>query len=201
MVRYFDRHGKLREVGYWAAATQQQLERWEPLVAECVLRSFKKEDLGGVLAWRTHLERHFTVIAADHLITAVKFVQFAVQPPELMATEIEGGRDALEHWQDNMKVFMVEPREFEPKYASVKAFADLNPVSDPYDGFAWDNTAGPKLFPHVPASELRAFVDRVKVRLVAEQPGFAPFFQDWAPSAWLGGDNPNERWLPVRRDG
>lgn len=200
VIPYFEDIGKTREVAYWTTATQVQLERWEPLVAESILLEWKKQTAGGALVWQIDMERHFVLISATHLITAMKFAMYPVPIDEILTVEIPAGRDLLEHWKENIPVFNMHPRSAQPKYPSGKAFAALNPRQGPYDGGAWDNQVGPKLLPNVPATALRGLVEQVKTQLVKDRPSYRKFFHDWAQSPWHGGDDPSDRWYPHWRE-
>ena len=182
----------------WAAATQTQIERWEPQFARRVASGAWKEapPIPKSSIWQELADRHFVLIAAAQLVSAMKFARFPIQAPEPMATEITAGRDLVEHWQDNMPIFNVHPRTETPKHTSGREFAALNPSKGPY-GFWWNSTVGPMLLPNVPASDLRALIDRVKARVSADHPTMAEFFRDWAQSPWFGGDDPSSRWFPA----
>jgi hypothetical protein len=195
---YFNDHSKVREVAFWAAATQTQIERWEPRFARRVAADTWKAappiPKGDI--WQEIADRHFVLVAAAQLLSAMKFASFPVRAPEPLATEIRAGRDLAEHWQDNMPIFNVHPRSETPKYPSGREFAALNPRDGPY-GFWWNSKVGPKLLPNVPAADLHVLIDRVKARVSADHPTLAEFFHEWALSPWFGGDDPNDRWFPA----
>ena len=200
---HFGDFGKFREVAVWSAASQIQIERWEPLVAQRIAYEFTKNDparaqpLPSDLAWRAEMERHFLLVAAAHLITALKFASFRVQMPALLAAELGAGRDLVEHWKENMPVFNSYPRTKVPPRESGKAFAASNPHSGPYGSEEWDNQVGPKILPKVPAAELQAVVERVKKQALMDRPSLTDFFHDWEPTPWIGGSDPSNRWFPA----
>lgn len=195
---YFDPYVRVLKVLFWAKATQIQMERWEPLVAQNLASELQKSTPKPAtdIIWRIDIERHFVLVAAAQLISALKFAQFAVQAPAEMAAQIEAGRDLNEHWQDNMPIFNTHPRTGTPPRDSGKAFAASNPRSGPYGGWNWHSNFGPLVLPKVPASRLQDLVQRVKERAVADSPNLGDFVHEWQASPWVGGDDPNNRWYP-----
>src|SRR4051794_39310195 len=100
-----------RERLAWAVATRRQLDRWEPLVAENVRRSFEDRQLDDADIWAAQVEHHFALIAARHLLQALDLEPrsgVAVDPT--VRAELKEGRDLHEHWDENLPIFNVSPR-------------------------------------------------------------------------------------------
>lgn len=199
MTDYWDSQSKAGRVAAWAGASQVQFERWEPLVAQQVAAAFDaKYPMPSRLVWQMDMERHFLLVAIDHLMTALKFAQFPVQMPMKPAIELENARNLIEHWQEHMPTFNSTPRpQLSTKYPSASAFAVVNPTGTPFSSLEWGSTVGPKLLPRVTADEVKRVVEAVTARLVLDHPNLAPFFHEWEPSPWIGGDDPSDKWFPA----
>jgi hypothetical protein len=66
----------------WTIATRQQLERWEPFVADAVRRGFESRELDATDIWQAEIEHHFTLVAARNLFHALDLPPTASIPVE-----------------------------------------------------------------------------------------------------------------------
>jgi hypothetical protein len=178
----------------WTIATRQQLERWEPFVADAVRRDFDRRQQDDAHIWQAEIEHHFTLVAARNLFHALDLPPPASIPldPTLRSELIEG-RDLHEHWKDNLPVFNVTPRRAQPKYPSGKRFAARNPKVGPYDWLAWGNKTGARLLPNVSAPALHQLLDAVEAEVIGKDPALSRFLPARAPSPWL---RENGEWWP-----
>jgi hypothetical protein len=182
----------------WTVATRVQLERWEPLVAASLLDSFagRQPDDGDV--WSAAIEHHFALVAAHHLLQALKLPPAAGVPvDEILRAELIEGRHLHEHWEENLPVFNVNPPPKQPKRRSGKAFAARNPGRSPYWWLGWSNQTGARLLPNVTAPALHRLLDDVEAEVLASDPALSRFVPPRAPSPWLyeGGE-----WWPKSKD-
>jgi hypothetical protein len=186
----------------WALATRLQLERWEPLVAANL-----NAELGvgppfpDALIWRAATEHHFLLIAAHHLVRAIDHASTGIRIDRTIHDELIEGRDLHEHWRENVPVFMVKPRQREPRHKSGKAFAKRNPDRGPYWWLGWNGTDGPMILPNVPAHAVHALVDQVEALVIGRDSGLQRFVPAREPSPWMGESSGEDRWWPRRAAG
>lgn len=170
----------------WAVATRRQLERWEPLVADFVRALMADRQPDGKAVWAAQVEHHFTLIAAHNVLQALGLTRtssVAVDP--ILRDELKAGRDLLEHWPQNMPIFMATPRPAQPGYPSGQRFAARNPDEGPYGGLDWTNTTGALLLPRVSAPELHDLLDAVEADVLGRDASFREYVSARAPSPWI----------------
>jgi hypothetical protein len=191
---YYDDLMVNRQRLLWTSATRQQLERWEPLVAAAVRRSFDRRQLDDTDIWQAQIEHHFTLVAARNLFHALDLLPASSIPFDAtLRSELIEGRDLHEHWKENLPVFNVRPRSAEPKYLSGKRFADRNPDVGPYDWLAWGSKTGARLLPNVSAPALHQLLDAVEAEVLGKDAGLSRFLPPRAPSPW---HQENGEWWP-----
>jgi hypothetical protein len=192
---YFSPLMQNRQVFSWAVATRLQLDRWEPLVAAYLRMMDENLDPPGTLIWQAEFEHHFCLIAARNLFRALDMFDPALGIDPTIRAELLEGRDLHEHWDQNMPVFNVRPRQQYPPRRSGKDFAQRNPNMGPYWCLTWDNITGPKLLPNVPASAVHALLDRAEARVLKGCPELAEFRLPRAESPWIE-DPDRNGWYP-----
>lgn len=191
---YFDETMRSRQRLLWAVATRRQLERWEPLVAAYWLNALAGRNADGALVWQAEIEHHFALIAAHHLLDALDLSPASGVPvAPTMRDELTQGRDLLEHWEDNLPVFLVTPRPEPPPRRSGRAFAARNPGLSPYWWLRLDNSRGAMVMPQAPAPALHDLLDAVEAEVIASDPGLADYVPPRAPSPWV---HENGEWWP-----
>jgi hypothetical protein len=190
----------------WVVATRQQLDRWEPLVALFSYyvrrRSSGKplddaEDAAyGRTVWACDIERHFALVAAHHLVTALRAPPpLGVHVDKALSDELEDGRHLHEHWDEQMPRFVRWGRNRELLVEPVKSgkrFAARNPKKGPYGSWSWNNKQGPLLLPNVPSAVVRELLDAVEAEVLASDPDMARFVPPRVESAW--GHEDGEWW-------
>ena len=191
---YFSPLGVNRERLAWAVATRRQLERWEPLVAENLRRSFQDGQLDDVEIWAAQREHHFALIAARHLLETLDLEpKSEVVVDATLRAELKEGRDLHEHWKENLPIFNVKPRVEEPRHKTGRSFAERNPDRSPYWWLGWSNKTGAQLLPNVTAPELHKVLDAVESEVLTAFPDLARFVPPREPSPWLHKDG---EWWP-----
>jgi hypothetical protein len=191
---YFDPGMCNRQRLLWAIATRRQLERWEGIVAPIVREGLANRQPGGAAVWSAEIERHFTLVAGAHLMRALALPPAAKTPVDkTLRAELIEGRDLQEHWVQNMPLFNVQPRVAEPTHSTGRAFAARNPARGPYSQYAWSDTTGARLLPHVTAPALHQLLDAVEDEVPAEDPALAEYITPRAASPWVHEDG---EWWP-----
>jgi hypothetical protein len=190
---YFNALMLNRQRLFWTVATRQQLERWEPLVAECVRRLFADRQLNDTDIWSAAIEHHFALVAARNLFRALDLAPASSVPinPTLRA-ELTEGRNLHEHWPENMPLFNA-PTVAQQHRRSGKTFAARNPNSNPYNWLRWTDTTGAQLLPNVPAPALHQLLDAVETEAITNDPALSAFVPPRAASPWLHQDG---EWWP-----
>ena len=187
-----------RERLVWTVATRRQLERWEPLVALSVRRSFDDQQLEKADIWAAEIEHHFLLIAGRHLLQALDLDPMSnVSVDPTLRNELKEGRDLHEHWFDNLPVFNVRPRVQQPPRKSGRDFAARNPERGPYWWLGWNSKTGPKILPHVHAPELHRVLDDVEAEVLTDDPTLSQYVPPRAPSPWR---LENGNWWPIQDD-
>jgi hypothetical protein len=191
---YFDALMVNRQRLLWAIATRRQLERWEPLVAAAVRRSFERRQLDDADIWLAEIEHHFALVAARNLFHALDLPPAASVPVDpTLRSELTEGRDLHEHWRENLPVFNVTPRVAQPRYPSGKTFAARNPDRGPYSWLAWAGQTGARLLPNVSAPALHQLLDAVEAEVLSKDAALSRFVPPREPSPWLHQDG---EWWP-----
>jgi hypothetical protein len=193
---YFDDLMINRQRLLWAIATRQQLDRWEPFVADAVRGDFERprRQLHATEIWQAEIEHHFALVAARNLFHALDLPSAStVSVDSTLRSELIEGRDLHEHWTENLPVFNVRPRRHEPKYPSGKQFAERNPDAGPYDWLAWSNKTGALLLPNVSAPALHQLLDAVVAEVIAKDDALSRFVPPRVPSPW---HHENGEWWP-----
>lgn len=194
---YFEGIGGLRQMVLWTVATRQALERWESSVASAIhFELYEQHKPPGRLVWLAEIDRHFTFVAAHNLIRAVRLIGLEVKVDEDLEAAVTQHRHLLEHWDENMPVFNVEPREVEPRYRSGKEYALANPSTTPYGSIRWNSSDGPTLGSDITAAHLHAFLDDAQARAVVQHPGLEDYIPERRRSPWLGEEAGSGRWFP-----
>lgn len=197
---YFNERTVNRQLLMWAIACRRQLDRWEPFVAAFVRSQLNGPPFGDALIWEAQIEHHFLLIAARNLIRAIDMTDGAIPIEPTIRAELIEGRDLIEHWSENLPVFLVRPRSREPRYPSGKSFAERNPEATPYWWLGWSSADGPQVLPNVSAHALHELVDRVEEAVLARDPGFRRFMSVRQASPWLGEEAGRDRWWPRPKD-
>src|SRR5436853_342110 len=86
----------------YPAASRQQPERWEPIVADAVRGDLERprRQLDAIEIWRAEFEHHFALIAARNLFHALDLPPAsAVAVDATLRDELIEGRDLHEHWK------------------------------------------------------------------------------------------------------
>jgi hypothetical protein len=194
---YFDGAGGMRQVLLWTVATRQALERWEASVATAIrLEAYEKRKPPGRLFWAAEIDRYWTFVAARTVLRALGLIDLQIEvDPELEKAVIQH-RDLLEHWDENMPVFNISPRQTTPPRKSGKEYASDNPDSSPYGQIRWNGSEGPILGFRVPAEKLHRLLDAVQEEVQARSPSLAEYIPSRAPSPWLGKEAGRDRWFP-----
>jgi hypothetical protein len=188
---YFDDGMVNRQRLLWTIATRRQLERWEPIVA-AVVRDDREPE--GADVWSGEIEHHFALVAARNLLRALDLAPAAsVSVDPTLRAELTEGRDLLEHWPENLPVFMVTPRSAQPPRSSGKDFAARNPKRGPYWWLGWSNKTGAQLLPHVSAPALHELLDAVQAEVLMNDDALRRYVPPRAPSPWL---HENGEWWP-----
>lgn len=186
-----------RQILFWAVAARRQMDRWEPLVVEHLSGTYPdRPKMAGERIWLGELEHHFSVVALDHMLDALKLWPNKVRLPDLLSSEVAEVRDLSTHWIENMPIFNTRPRPREPKFKTGRSYAARNPTRTPYDWFAWDATRGALLTPNVAAEEARAATQRAVDAVLLEEPQLARFVPPVEPSPWERDDA--GRWWPPK---
>lgn len=197
-AEYFDELMLDRQRLLWAVATRRQLERWEPLVAAYWRGLLAGHNADGALVWTAEIEHHFALIAAHHLFDALDLPPASVVPVDpILRDELTQGRDLLEHWEDNLPVFLVTPQPWPPPRRSGQAFAARNPGRSPYWWLGFEDKLGALLMPQAPAMTLHGLLDAVEAEVLASDPGLADYVPPRAPSPWVQEDG---KWWPKPGD-
>jgi hypothetical protein len=90
--------------------------------------------------WAAEIEHHFALVAARHLLRALDFEPATrISIDSTLRAELIEGPHLLEHWPENLPVFLVTPRRDEPPHPSGKEFAERNPGRDPYSWLSWSS--------------------------------------------------------------
>lgn len=172
------------------------LDRWEALIAENLLNEpHDTVRSAGALIWQAQFEHPFCLIAARHLLRTLDMSGLPIAVDEVLRAEIMEGRDLLEHWDENMPVFNIQPRPSDPGRKTGKAFAQRNPRHGPYWWLAWDDKVGPKLLPHVPAAAVHVLLDDVEAYVLRDAPDMSAYLLPRPESPWVEG------WWPRPRSG
>jgi hypothetical protein len=195
---YFDEFMVDRQRLLWTIATRRQLERWEPLVAAAVRDQSVQRKPYEPEIWIAEIERHLTLVSARNLMRALDLpppANVSIEPA--LCAELIGGRDLVEHWEENMPVFTVTPRVEQPKHRSGKQFASRNPGQHPYGQISWNPQTGARLLPQVSAPQLHRLLDVVEAEIVKKDPLLGMFVPARAPSPWV---QENGEWWPRPAD-
>lgn len=197
-AEYFDANMLNRQRLFWALATRRQLERWEPLVAAFLRDQLAGRNADSALVWQAEVEHHFALVAAHHLLVALARSPASNVPVNTdMRADLKDGRDLLEHWEDNLEVFMVTPPPRPPPRKSGKSFARRNPGLSPYWWLRWTSEEGAQLMPKASAQDLHRLLDAVEAEVLDSDPGLRGYVPPQAASPWLyeGGE-----WWPRADD-
>jgi hypothetical protein len=192
---YFNERMINRQRLAWAVATRRQLERWEPIVAAVIRRSFAGLPPEGPDVWAAEMERHFALVAACNLLRALDLAPTSVSVDPTLRAELIDGRNLLEHWaeNENMAVFNVQPRVAEPR-RSAKSFAERNPGRRPYFPLLWNSKTGAQLMPNVSAPALHELLDAAEAEVVSKDAALSRYVPARAPSPWIHQDG---EWWPT----
>jgi hypothetical protein len=179
---------------FWAVATRQPLDRWEAAIAHLLGQQLAGQKLDPTIVWSARIDRHFALIAGRQLMRALD-----LQPPSTvdvdptLRSELIEGRDLNEHWEDNMPIFQVTPRQGEPRHRSGKSYAERNPERSPYGFIDWRAKTGAWLLPHVAANALQQLLDAVEAESIARRSTLRRHVPPRPPSPWMrdGGE-----WWP-----
>ena len=192
----------MRQVLLWTIATRQALERWEASVASAIrLDAYEKRKPPGRLFWAAEIDRHWTFIAARNLFRALATIDLGIQVDTELQKAVIQHRDLLEHWDENMPVFNVSPRQTTPPRRSGEEYASDNPDFSPYGQIRWNNSDGPMLGSRIPAAKLHSFLDVVQEEVQAQSPSLADYIPSRIPSPWLGEEAGSDRWFPKPLNG
>jgi hypothetical protein len=199
---YFSGLGAERQALLWASAVRVRLTSWERIVAlhlavEIYRHSPPDErpEIQRRDYWRGQVEHHLLVVAAAHMLRSMTLLEKPPLVPALVRKELIAVRDLLEHWDENMPVFNVQPRPREPKYPSGKGFAARNPVAGPYDWWTWESQRGAMVTPQVSGPEVRAIADAVIRRVLDTRPGLEEFVEPDGVSPWIDASG-SDGWWP-----
>jgi hypothetical protein len=193
---YFEQSAVARAALQWAISTQQQLDRWEPLVALHLRQTwYRDEPISSLGIWQARTEHHFCLIAAAHLVKTLPLLDPAFKGvPQMLRDEIVETRDLLEHWLENQPIFRQRPQPRQPPRKSGQNYAARNPARSPYLGLDWQSDLGPLLTPNVSAAEVRALVERVEAVVIKSVPDLGRFIPAHvAKSPWTQDDS---GWWP-----
>lgn len=188
---YFDQPALLRQVLLWCVAAREQLEKWERLVATSVAGQLYDQKGSAPLPdadiWQMEISRSFAVVAARNLLRALELEDCPVSVDSAadVSEEVEELRDLAEHWDENMPVFNVRPREKEPRHKTGKRFAERHPGASPYDFWQWNNRGGAMFTPTLSARDLHAFLDEAERAVLDEAPDLVRFVPERQPSPWV----------------
>lgn len=193
---YFaDPLGQRRQVLLWAVAARRQLDRWEPLVARYIWSRYDRgTPMPSHQIWEGETEHHFTIVAFDHMLEALKLWSTPVAIPSIVKQEVAEVRDLVTHWQDNMPVFNTRLRKQEPPRRTGRTYAARNPDRTPYSWFSWSARRGPMLTTNVCAPDARKAIHAACDAVLSEDPGLSRFVPPEVPSPWLIDDHGN--WWP-----
>lgn len=198
---FFSPRGVYREVLVWVLATRRQLDRWERLVA-----SLLRSHLGGRRApsrevWEAQSERHLALVAAAHVRRAVGLPGWTGDVDTDVLDVLGDLRNTVEHWDENLPVFAITPRQDDPPRPSGRRLAEEQPEGFPFSMFAWNGSEGPVLWPGVPASTVREVLDRLEAHVLSHAQDLRRFVPPREPSPWLGDLAGDDRWWPKPDDG
>lgn len=185
---YFDSRAVRRQLLLWCVATRGPLEQWEHLVARSVaLRLFNKDArrLEGAAIWQMEISRHFALVAARNLLRALDLNGSPLAADSDVGDEVEDLRNLVEHWDENMPVFNVRPREEEPPRRAGKRFTERHPNRSPYDFWSWKGRGGAMLSPTLSSLDLHGFLDQVEQAVLDQSPDMARFVPERQPSPWV----------------
>jgi hypothetical protein len=194
---HFEGIDGLRQILLWTVATRQALERWESSVAAAIRLDLQEQRRPpGQLIWTAEIDRHWTFIAARNLLRALKTTDLGLMVDGELEAAVIQHRDLLEHWDENMPVFNIRPRQADPGRKSGREYARKYPDSTPYGNIRWNSADGPLLGSGVTAMQLHALLDDVQARTVAQHPSLESYIPNRARSPWLGDEAGGDRWFP-----
>jgi hypothetical protein len=191
-----------RQAMLWIVGTRLALDRWEEALAEWVDAS-SRGPAPSALIWRIEVERHFAIVAANSLVSAVRIASRAKIVPELdaeLAKDIVLLRHLNEHWDTQIAQFSNRAKP-ELNEKSARQFAKRHPGTSPHEFLGWNSHDGPTLGPGVRTCDLRAYMDRAQDAILAASPELAVFLNPAVESPWLGDDaiHPWDHWWPRAR--
>jgi hypothetical protein len=193
-TEYFDATMVNQQRLRWTAATRQQLERWEPLVAAHVLDTWEGRTPDGPEIWRAKVEHHFALVAASHLLRALDLPPATSVPIDrTLRAELIEGRNLHEHWDENMPVFNVRPRVKKPPHQTGRDFAARNPDRGPYWWLGWNSKKGALLLPHVATPAVYDLLNAAEAEALSKDAALSRFLPPRAPSPWVC---ENGEWWP-----
>jgi hypothetical protein len=160
-----------RDVLVWVRATFEQLDRWETRLLT-YLRARRTADESDLLdIWSAQTERHFALVAASHVITAVARTRGRLpMPPSEMVDMIVALRDIHEHWEQQQPMFDRRPIAEDRLVRAGKRFARSNPGVHPLWWLNWDEREGSMLVDALPTEDVRRYLRKVEQLVIANDP-------------------------------
>lgn len=198
---YFSPHVVHREVLVWVLATRRQLDRWETLVASLLRSHLRGRREPSREVWEAQTERHLALVAAAHIRRAVGLPGWTGDIDTKVLDVLGDLRNTLEHWDENLPVFSISPKQDDPPRPSGRRLAEGQPEGFPFSMFAWNGTEGPVLWPGLPASTVREVLDRLEAHVLSQAKDLRRFVPAREPSPWLGESAGADRWWPKPDDG
>jgi len=119
--------------------------------------------------WEGETERHFVLVAADHLIKALEM--FDSPPPiePMVKAELAEARDLNEHWDENLPHFHVSSRPGALTHRTGRSFEARNPRAGPYNWWSWDGDKGLLVTPSVSGEQVHELVE-IAIGAVRDSP-------------------------------
>lgn len=135
------------------------------------------------------------LVAAANLGRALDLPRASEDRPELLEI-LTTMRNVLEHWDEHLPAFLSADPDRVP-LRSGKSFAERFPDKIPWSSFAWDSSQGPMILAgKIPAAELHEALDQLDAAVHRIWPSMAANASKRAPSPWVGGKEPRDRWCP-----
>lgn len=189
-----------RQVLLWAVGARRQIRRWEIIVAEIVRAGFTNHNNApSALHWLVEIERHFALLAVNHLRLAVKSADGRYTKMRSgMAANIENHRDLHEHWDEQRSAFYNRENPG-PLRQSGKTFAARHPGRSPYSPYNWSSATGPELGAGIGLADVEDYLGVIQREVLTLRPELGRFLVPLEPSPWVGPDtSPDEPWWPKK---
>lgn len=188
---YFDESMQYRMLLQFSIAVRRQLDRWEALVSESINHAMRNEENPGRLIWDTEIEHRLLLSSCGQLLKSLDMSDLEVEVDPVMRAELKEVPDLLEHWENNMQIFNVNPRPEIPRFRSGKSFLARNPDRSPYSALRWkmhihgnDSELTVYVTVNVSRDQVLALVQDVQRAVLEASPGLARF----VPEEWLSDD-------------